>query len=163
MLQSQEALRWGYHEQFTPPEDVINSLRLLCTEVLQPIRDELGAPLRITSGYRCPRVNAAVGGRYDLINKDGTTKVIQSSQHVKGEAVDVSFWVAGVKRNDILLQAIRSLHSKGKIQFDQLIKEYPPESNPQWIHISYKLNRLRNQVLKALQIGKKTTYNPTML
>lgn len=162
MLKSPTARRWGFHEQFTPPQYIIESLKELCVNVLQPIRDYLGKPLTISSGYRCPRLNAAVNGRYDLINKDGTTKVKQTSQHVLGEAADISFSLDGVERNDILVDAIRVLRSQGLL-FDQLIKEYGTTSNPEWIHISYKKDRLRGQVLKAYYVGKKTTYSPVQL
>ena len=162
MLKSQVALRWGFHEQFTPPEDVIENLRKLCTNVLQPIRDEIGSPITVTSGYRCPRVNAAVNGRYDVINKDGSTKVVQTSQHVKGEAADIELWVGGKEHNDRLVEVLRNMAKDG-FQFDQLIKEYGGIDNPEWVHISYRENRLRNQVLHAKHVGKKTTYVPVLL
>lgn len=162
MIRSQTARRWGFHEQFTPPQHVITNLTALCVNVLQPIRDYLGKPLRVTSGYRCPRLNAAVNGRYDLINKDGTTKVRQTSQHVQGEAADLEFWLDGVERNDMLVEAIRVLRSRG-LMFDQLIKEYGTLERPEWIHVSYRKDRLRGQVLRAYYVGKKTTYSPTQL
>ena len=46
------------------PKDkaVIENLRNLCLEILQPLRDYVGAPVHINSGYRCPELNDAVGG-----------------------------------------------------------------------------------------------------
>lgn len=63
-------------EQFNPPEHVVANLAYLCGTTLQPIRDVIGAPLRITSGYRCPSLNEKIGGS-------------KYSQHMQGQAADV--------------------------------------------------------------------------
>ncbi len=57
-------------------EDIRESIRALVTNVLQPLRDAVGESLHINSGYRCERLNRAVGG-------------VSTSQHTKGEAADV--------------------------------------------------------------------------
>ena len=154
-------MRWGYEEQFKPPAHVIANLTALAIHILQPIRDKLGAPLKVNSGYRCPRLNAAIGGRYDVVKMpDGTTQVRQTSQHVIGQAVDIEFWKDGIERNDLLVDVIKELG----LVFDQCIKEYGSESNPDWVHVSYKEGASnRQQVLRALKVGKKTTYNPSKL
>ena len=48
----------------TPNEEQIESLRLLCENILQPVRDHFGKPVRISSGFRCAELNSspAVGG-----------------------------------------------------------------------------------------------------
>ena len=56
---------------------VRDAVKELVDKVLQPLRDKVGHPLRINSGYRCPELNRAVGG-------------VPASQHVKGEAADVA-------------------------------------------------------------------------
>ena len=56
--------------------EVRDAVRELVLTVLQPLRDAWGEPLHINSGYRCPKLNAAVGGA-------------ATSQHVKGEAADI--------------------------------------------------------------------------
>lgn len=56
---------------------VRDAVKELVEKVLQPLRDRVGHPLRINSGYRCPELNRAVGG-------------VATSQHVKGEAVDIA-------------------------------------------------------------------------
>ncbi len=63
-------------DQFNPPENIVANLAYLCSTTLQPIRDMLGVPLRITSGYRCPSLNTKIGGS-------------KSSQHMHGQAADV--------------------------------------------------------------------------
>ena len=56
---------------------VRDAVKELVETVLQPLRDRVGHPLRINSGYRCPELNRAVGG-------------VATSQHVKGEAADIA-------------------------------------------------------------------------
>ena len=73
MLQSNTARSRGLYQ--APPPIVVERLRELCIDLLEPIRDTLG-PLRITSGYRRPRVNVAVGGS-------------STSAHMSGWAADV--------------------------------------------------------------------------
>ncbi len=63
-------------EQFNPPENIVANLAYLCGTTLQPIRDVLGVPLRIISGYRYPSLNSKIGGS-------------KSSQHMHGQAADV--------------------------------------------------------------------------
>ena len=56
MLRSETASRMGLKEQFNPPVEIINNLKALCINILQPLRDRVG-PIRVTSGYRSPRLN----------------------------------------------------------------------------------------------------------
>jgi len=159
MVASPSATRWGFDEQFNPPEDIIVSLDLLCNDVLQPIRDYLGIGVRVTSGYRCPRLNAKLGGAYSIING----KPVQTSQHTKGEAADIQCIIKGEKANHLILEAVIQLASTKNFEFDQLIVEFGTEKNPSWVHISYKKTGNRNQVLRAYKEGKKTKYRHHVL
>ena len=71
---SDTAKRLGIENECSSVEQVLN-LAYLCHMVLQPLRDRFG-PIRITSGYRCPELNRAVGG-------------VKNSQHMRGEAADI--------------------------------------------------------------------------
>ena len=62
--------------QDTPTLAVIQNLQRLCVLVLQPLRDTLGAPVYINSGYRSERLNARVGG-------------VLNSRHLQGKAADI--------------------------------------------------------------------------
>ena len=97
-------------------------LDLIC-DCLQPLRDKLGKPMIITSGYRCYQLNKAVGGA-------------ANSQHTKGQAVD--FHVKGMSISDVIDFIVKS-----GVPFDQLLNEYN-----QWVHISYRKGNNRRQVLK---------------
>lgn len=126
MLESQTARRKNIQEQFTPSENVKENLRKLCTHILQPLRDKLGKPIRISSGYRCKRLNKAIGG---AIN----------SQHTEGKAVDLQgIGIANKELFDFI---------KDNLIFDQLIFEYGTKEEPAWVHVSYDDKRMRKQVL----------------
>ena len=154
MVKSQTASRWGFDEQYNPPDDVINNLMLLCSKVLQPIRDTLKAPIIVTSGYRCPRLNAKIGGAYTVING----KPVQTSQHCYGQAADINFIKDGKEFNGSLVSVIKDLVADPSFQFDQCILEFGTDDNPAWIHISYCEGKNRMQVLRAYKSGKKTLY-----
>lgn len=111
------------------PEHLIPSLKTLCTEVLEPLRAIVKEPIIISSGYRCPQLNAAVGGS-------------KTSQHMKGEACDIH--LSNMKK---LRQWFTYLMDG---QFDQLIMERATKkSSHYWIHVSCRseLSKNRHQVL----------------
>lgn len=119
----------------SPDADVVAKLINLVKGVLQPSRDKLGKAISVTSGYRCPELNALVGG--------ATT-----SQHTKGEAADLR-----CSNNKKLFDIIKDM------DFDQLIWEYGTDKNPAWVHVSYCENN-RREVLIAKKIDGKTKYIP---
>ena len=133
-----------------PDKEGIHKLRLLATELLQPIRDCLSAPLRISSGYRSESLNKAIGGS----NK---------SQHSKCEAVDLQFVKRGSMDNMRIFNAIIN-HA---IEFDQIILEFGgatadrDSDYPDWIHVSWKITGNRRQILVAYKDeNNKTKYRP---
>ncbi len=126
MLASQAATRLKIAEQFSPDENVIANLKALCTNILEPLRDDIGFSLHISSGYRCPRLNKAIGGS-------------KTSQHMVGEAADIQ---CHGTTNEQLFDRIQKL----KLPFDQLIWEYGTKKEPAWVHVSYS-SRNRRQVL----------------
>ena len=109
--------------------EVEENLRDLVEQVLDPLREAYGKPIRVTSGYRCPKLNTLVGGS-------------PNSQHMRGEAADI---VAKYPEDNILLGKL--LEALGK--FDQLIYEQcDKQGNPRWIHVSWKRKGMkRRQVL----------------
>ena len=100
--------------------DVRDNILELVDKVLQPLRDAWGKPITINSGYRCEKLNKAVGG-------------VATSQHTRGQAAD-----CGV---DDPLALARLLLDLG-LQFDQAI------IYPTFVHISYKADgENRNRIL----------------
>ncbi|WP_297626983.1 D-Ala-D-Ala carboxypeptidase family metallohydrolase [uncultured Rikenella sp.] len=112
----------------TPDAAKRQKLQTLIEQLLDPIRAVWGNPITVNSGYRCPKLNAAVGG-------------VSTSQHLRGEAADIS--VGSPADNKRLFDKIVALHNEGRIAFDQLIDE----SSYKWIHISYRAGSNRNQIL----------------
>ena len=112
----------------TPPSGVTLALTTLIEKLLDPIREAWGGPITVNSGYRCQKLNAAVGG-------------VATSQHLRGEAADISVGI--LAKNRQLFDRIVELQKAGQIEFDQLIDE----SNYAWVHISYRQGRNRNQIL----------------
>jgi hypothetical protein len=115
-----------------PPEDVWPALRLVATEILEPVRAHYGVPIIFNGGlswYRCPALNAAVGGS-------------RTSQHMKGEAVDLE--LPGRVSNPDLAAWV-----SGNLQFDQLILECWTPGDPWsgWVHVSRKRSGNRGEIL----------------
>jgi hypothetical protein len=108
-----------------PGKHEIENLIELTTHVLQPLRDIYGSPIHVNSGFRCKAVNQKVGG-------------VTTSQHTTGEAADIS-----CDNNARLFHIIRE-----KLVFDQLIWEGGDDSQPAWVHVSYKSQGNRAEVLK---------------
>ena len=103
----------------------INSLERLCLTILQPVRDKFGEPIIVTSGFRGPQLNKAVGGS-------------PTSQHIKGEAADITS-----KDNKTLWKLINSMIENKEIQVGQLIDEH----RLKWIHISLPSPKHINKIL----------------
>lgn len=114
------------HIDNNPSGVIIMRLTELIRTILQPIRDAYGKPIYVSSGYRCPKLNKAVGG-------------VPTSQHVRGEAADI--YVKG--DNKELFIIIKKLIDEGKITVGQLIDEY----HYKWIHISLPTSKHKNQIL----------------
>lgn len=104
----------------------IKRLKALCENVLQPLRDYLGEPVIINSGYRSPELNRIIGG-------------VNGSQHLKGEAADINCRGSlEYARNIIQFIMINC-------EFDQLILER--KKTAIWVHVSYSKGQNRQQVL----------------
>ena len=108
----------------------------LCNFVFEPIRAHLSRPIKINSGYRSLAVNKRLGGA-------------KNSQHCFGEAMDL----------DIQDRSVFDW-IKDNVNFDQLIYEHGNDTAPDWIHVSYRKGRNRNQVLRAIKKAGKTVYIP---
>jgi zinc D-Ala-D-Ala carboxypeptidase len=125
-LESQTARRHGISEQFNPSKEVVENLRLLCVNVLQPLRDKSGS-IKISSGYRCKRVN-------DIVKGSAT------SEHMTGQAADIQ----GLQMsNSELFKLIQAL----KLPFNQLIWEFGTKQSPAWVHVSFNKSLNKKQIL----------------
>jgi hypothetical protein len=130
MTVSETAARKGINN--VPDEATITNLKQLCKYVLEPLRTLIGVPLLVTSGYRSPALNKAIGGA-------------KNSQHILGQAADTHC-------NKYTVEQLYQLVKKSGLPFDQLIQEFNS-----WVHISYVPNG-RGQCLRAIKVGGKTVY-----
>lgn len=118
----------------TPPEEAVGNLRALCENCLEPLREALGLPVVITSGFRTKALNAKLA------------HASSTSQHMRGQAAD--FYVGKGSREE-LIKAFREILTNPKIDFDQLILY------PSFIHVSYvSKERNRRGILLARSDGK---------
>lgn len=122
----------------TPPPAIVERMIETAEKIFQPLRDALG-PIRVSSFYRSPDLNRAIGGS-------------KTSQHCKGEAIDMQGILA---TNKILFNSACDLED-----FDQIIWEFGTLEEPDWVHVSYSKTHNRKQILRATKIGKRTAYVP---
>ena len=114
-----------------PGVDEVCNMCALVHHVLQPLRDAMKDPIKIGSGYRCTRLNQAVGG-------------VANSQHIKGQAADLCIdgdMAKGRKWFNWILD---------NCDFDQLILEHNAKGS-YWVHVSYRSDgKNRHQVINNL-------------
>lgn len=131
MYASDTAKRLGIDNK--PTTQKMINLVYLCAYVLEPLRVAMGEPIRISSGYRCEKLNKAVGGVYN-------------SQHLKGQAADLD--IGG----DIEKGRRWFNYIKDHLPFDQLIWEHNA-AGVYWIHVSFvfpDFGKNRKQVINNL-------------
>lgn len=138
LTSSATAVRKGIDN--TPTPTIRAALTALVSNVLDPLRELYGKPIIVTSGYRCPKLNKAVGGA-------------TNSQHTKGEAADIRSVSDKYSDNKKLFELIK----KSNLPFDQLIWEYGTDTGPDWIHVSFKEAGRRN-ILRAYKKAGKAYY-----
>ena len=137
LTKSQEATRLGIDN--TPNEEHILNLKLLCENVLQPIRDFYGMPLSVSSGYRSAALCESIGSS-------------SKSQHTKGQAAD--FEIFGVANKDLADFVVKNL------DYDQCILEFWNENEPNsgWVHCSFNKDNNRKQYLQAQKLNGRVVY-----
>jgi len=124
---SQTAARRGIVN--TPPPEVLARLKVTAAG-MEKVRAVLGKPVTVSSAYRSPALNKAVGGA-------------KNSAHVEGWAVDFNCHAYGTP-----LEVARKIQSAG-IAYDQIIYEFGPRG---WVHISFD-PRMRGQELTVTSHG----------
>jgi hypothetical protein len=128
MTRSQTAEK--YNLDNTPGNWETENLNKLVKNILDPLREAWGSPIRVTSGYRCYTLNQLVGGA-------------KKSQHLSGKAADIQ--PIGRSFDEFKRFLLGWLKDK---QFDQCIIEMSKTSR--WIHISYDETRNRRKIFTML-------------
>ena len=124
---SQTAIRKGIKND--PNDAAIENMRLLCENILEPVRQHYDIPFTLNSGFRCLALNEAVGSS-------------SRSQHVTGQAAD--FEVPTIANKDLAHWIMDNL------VYDQVLLEFYKEGDPSsgWVHCSYDNGNNRKQAKK---------------
>lgn len=118
---SNTAVKYGIDN--TPTKKILDNLNVLAL-FLDKVREMWGKPLIVNSGYRSPELNKKVGG-------------VHNSNHLKGEAVDIT---TGNKSDNIKLF---NMIKNSSLDFDELIDE----KKGSWVHLAYRKVGNRRKVL----------------
>ena len=137
LTKSQTATRRGINNVPGDLEEAI--LQQLCEHVLQRVRDHFGKPVTVTSGYRSPELNEAIGGSV-------------TSDHCQGMAADIE--IAGVSNYEV------AEWIKENCMFKQLILEFYTPGIPDsgWVHVSYDYEENERKVMTAMKENGRTVY-----
>jgi zinc D-Ala-D-Ala carboxypeptidase len=122
----------------TPAGVELENLRRTA-HALERVRAAVGRPVRVSSGYRSPALNTAIGGS-------------KTSAHMRGLAADVS--VVGMSSRELAIAAAKALEN----EFDQIIDEFG-----RWVHIGLSETAPRGHLLRAEKQHGRTVYKPLML
>jgi hypothetical protein len=131
---SATAIKHGINNK--PSGEHLSNLIQIANKIFQPVRDHFNEPIIVSSGYRSKALNDLIGGA-------------SGSQHSKGEALDLD----GSVENAYIFEFI-----KNNLEFDQLIWEFGDEENPDWVHVSYKSENNRGEVLRAVRQSGRVIY-----
>lgn len=124
----------------TPTPEAAANLTKLVDAVLDPLRERYGYPINVSSGYRCYRLNKAVGGS-------------ATSDHMNGMVADI--YCNNPKDNAIIFAMIYWL-----LPYDQLIWEKGNDEHPAWVHVSYREGNNRRECKRTKDGVYYFTYKP---
>lgn len=133
---SQTAVNLGINNM--PKEGELQNLRVLAETVLQPLRNIVGMPIRVTSGYRCEELNSAVGGS-------------PASYHRFGYAADL-VGLDGLTSADIFYTI------KHNLPFTELIWEFGTTLEPSWVHVALDVHKITRQAKRAVKTEDGRTH-----
>ena len=126
-----------------PTAEHLDAMKYVAENIFERVRAHFGKPIRINSFYRGSKVNAI------------TPNASKTSQHCRGEAIDVNGVPYGIKNSEIFH------YIKDNLDFDQLIWEFGDSNEPSWVHFSLSMKGNKRQVIKAIkEANGKTTYKP---
>lgn len=122
----------------TPSWDVVEHLGELVEKILDPLRAAYGMPIRVSSGYRCEKLNKAVGGA-------------ATSVHMLGYAADLQVSGSFNRFRDFVVEWVK----KTGVKFDQVILETDKKKNSKWIHVGLYNNagQQRGQIM-VMEVSK---------
>lgn len=139
VVHSDNAKRLGIDN--SPTAEHLENLKTISVEVFDKVREFVGGPLFISSGYRSKALN------------DATPGASKTSDHSTGCALDLDCDRFEGKKNSEIFNYI-----KDNLEFKQLIWEFGNSAEPDWVHVSYKKGANKKQILRAVKRNGKTIY-----
>ena len=136
-VKSDTAIRKGIDN--APNTEQIKAMQTIALLVYDPLCEKFGK-IPFNSFFRSEKLNKAIGGA-------------KTSQHVKGEAIDLDADTMPKLSNAELFKYIRD-----NMEFSQLIWEYGNDAKPEWVHVSFSSERNQKEVLRAVKVNGKTKY-----
>jgi hypothetical protein len=136
LCHSETAIKLGIVN--VPNQLQTENLKTLALKVFEPVREHFGVPIHISSGYRIMNLNQAIKGSI-------------TSQHCRGEAIDIDM------KGDKVTNAQIFHWIKDNLKYDQLLWEFGDKKNPDWVHVSYTKEN-RQQTLRAVKLNGRTHY-----
>ena len=136
-LRSNTAKRLGLDNM--PDNETLVTMQVTAQHIFELLRNHFNEPIYISSFYRSPELNKAIGGS-------------AKSQHCKGEAIDIDDVYSKATNADFFN------YIKERLEFDQLIWEFGNDEQPDWVHVSYNLGKNRMRILKAVKQNGRTQY-----
>lgn len=121
----------------TPSEEIKSNLMLFIDTVLDPIRIDWGGPITVSSGYRCPELNKAVGG-------------VKNSGHQYGFCADLQV-KGGVKKLREFADFVFNWMVQHQMKFDEILFEQ--SGNSVWLHFAW-IGKDGKQRMKCFDIIK---------
>ena len=143
---SQTATRKGIDN--TPDERQLGNMQRVANDCFEPLRRAKNIPIGISSFFRCPNLNKAIGG--------STTSqhcATEDSKGINAAAIDIDADIYGGITNKEVFTWL-----KANVEFDQLIWEFGTDDNPNWVHISRREHSNRNQILRAIRKNGRVSY-----
>lgn len=125
----------------TPNDEQLANLKIVAEKIFEPLRRHLNIPIGISSGFRSKELNEALRGS-------------KTSDHMKGFALDIDADIHGGVTNYEIFMYIYN-----RLEFSQLIWEKGDDNEPNWIHVSFNPDNLKNEVLKYKN-GKYKQFHP---
>ena len=117
-----------------PTSEQIETMKYICENLLEPLREHFNKPIIVTSGFRSKLLNEAVNGSK------------RSHHRYLSQYGAVDFIIKDIT-TDQTIRAIKEMN----LEYEQCIDEFE-----RWIHIA--LRRPRKEMLKAIRKNEKTYY-----
>ncbi len=132
----------------TPSDLQLANMQRVANDCFEPLRRAKNVPIGISSFFRCPNLNKAIGG--------STTSqhcATEDKAGINAAAIDIDADIYGGITNKEIFTWL-----KANVEFDQLIWEFGTDDDPAWVHISKREHTNRNQVLRAVRKNGRVSY-----